>query len=333
MNPAVHFPTTAPVPALFDLAPRAPGGLPIPTPAASVRELLETFLTRRSPRTRRAYGKDLDDFAGFLEVDSREGAIRSLLEGGAAQGNALALRYKAALLERGLRPATVNRRLSALRSVVALARLVGLSSFRLEVQGERAEPYRDTRGPNVAGVERILAAVEGDDLRARRDRALLRLLWDWALRRGEVAALDVGDFDREGRRLAVLGKGKADREWIELPEPTALALEAYLALRPGAAPAEPLFVSLDRAHAPGRMSGTALYKLVGRYARRAGISGRVSPHRLRHAAITAALDRTGGDVRAVRSFSRHAKVETVLRYDDRRRDGGGKVAALVASAI
>jgi integrase/recombinase XerC len=56
----------------------------------------------------------------------------------------------------------------------------------------------------------------------------------------------------------------------------------------------------------------------------------VAPHQLRHAAITTALDRTGGDVRAVARFSRHRSVDVVAQYDDNRRDLGGEVAAMVA---
>src|SRR5262245_65269760 len=168
MNP---LPVPAPYPSDSSTVPVVAG-----LPPARVRELLDAFLARRSARTRREYARDLEDFAAFAGVPSREAAIRSLLEGGLAAANALGLAYKTSLLERGLSPATVNRRLSALRSVVALARLVGLASFRLEVSGEKSEPYRDTRGPGRRAIERLLAAVEGEGVRAQRDRALLRLL-------------------------------------------------------------------------------------------------------------------------------------------------------------
>jgi integrase/recombinase XerC len=59
----------------------------------------------------------------------------------------------------------------------------------------------------------------------------------------------------------------------------------------------------------------------------------LSPHKLRHSAITAALDATDGDVRSVRQLSRHASVETLLVYDDRRADVAGKLSQLVASKI
>ena len=55
------------------------------------------------------------------------------------------------------------------------------------------------------------------------------------------------------------------------------------------------------------------------------------PHGLRHAAITAALDATNGDVRRVQRFSRHADARTLLIYDDARSDMGGEIAALIAA--
>jgi len=100
------------------------------------------------------------------------------------------------LLERGLAPATVNRRLAALRSLVALARTLGLVGWTLEVGSVKAERYRDTRGPGVAAVRRLLAAVEGRvDPKALRDRAILRLLFDLGLRRAEVVGFDLEHLD------------------------------------------------------------------------------------------------------------------------------------------
>ena len=91
--------------------------------------------------------------------------------------------------------------------------------------------------------------------------------------------------------------------------------------------------AIDRAHkGDGRLTGHSVARIVAASAARAGISERVSPHGLRHASITEALD-AGVGVREVLAHSRHADVRTVLLYDDRRRDGGGKIAALVAAQI
>jgi hypothetical protein len=63
--------------------------------------------------------------------------------------------------------------------------------------------------------------------------------------------------------------------------------------------------------------------------RRAKLGGIIRPHGLRHAAITAALDETNGNVRAAREFSGHASIEVLMRYDDNRKDVGGGVASKV----
>jgi hypothetical protein len=75
------------------------------------------------------------------------------------------------------------------------------------------------------------------------------------------------------------------------------------------------------------------YGVVRALARHAGLDGVISPHRLRHAAITQALDGTGGDVRRVKRFSRHAKIDTLLAYDDNRTDQAGEVSALLANGV
>lgn len=60
---------------------------------------------------------------------------------------------------------------------------------------------------------------------------------------------------------------------------------------------------------------------------------RAMPHGLRHTGITVAPDAFEGDVRKVRKFSRHSKVETVLAYGDERRDVGGEVSAVIAKLV
>src|SRR3954453_14446022 len=106
-------PSTALVP-----VPRAPP----PDLLGPAARLAAAFFAGRSPHTLRAYRRDLEDFARFAGGASAEAAGRLLLAGGQGPANEGALRYRASLLECGLAPATVNRRLAALRSLVKLAR-------------------------------------------------------------------------------------------------------------------------------------------------------------------------------------------------------------------
>lgn len=294
--------------------------------------LVRSFLRGRSARTLDAYRQDLEDFRAFLGAPTPAAAAGRLLGAGQGAANGLALDYKAALMARGLAAATVNRRLAAVRALVKMARTLGLVAWALDVESLPAAAYRDTRGPGRAGYRRLLQALEGrSDARAARDRALLRLLFDLALRRAEVVALDLGDVDLAAGTVAVLGKGRTARVPLTLPAPTTAALQAWMAVR-GPLPG-PLFTNYDRAgkgrETARRLTGTSLYRIVRALGEACALT--VRPHGLRHAAITEALDRTSGDVRAVQRFSRHRDLRVLTVYDDNRVDLAGQVAALVAA--
>jgi integrase/recombinase XerC len=294
-------------------------------------DLVAAFLAGRRPTTLRAYRQDLDDFARFLGTPDAGAAVELLISGTAGQANAAALGYRAHLVGRKLSPATIARRLAALRSMVKLARTLGRVAWALEVESPRAETYRDTAGPGLDGWRSILADAKaaGESPKAVRDLALIRLMHDLGLRRGEAVALDLADVDLEGGSVAVIGKGKSQAVRMTLPDPVRRALAAWIAAR-GDAPG-PLFIRLD----PGglgleRLTGRAVHLIVGGLGRRVGLSRPVRPHGLRHQGITRALDASGGNVREVQKFSRHAKVETLLKYDDNRKDVGGALARLIS---
>lgn len=309
--------------------------LPAPLSMAPV-DVLSAWLGGRNPRTLAAYSRDVDDFAAFLESPSGTAAVELLLSMSHGDANALALAYRAHLINRGLKSATIARRLAALRSVVKLARTLGRIAWALDVESPKVEPYRDTAGPGENGWRSMLSAAKlaAESCRAKavRDLALVRLLHDLALRRSEVVALDVASIDLEAGTVDVIGKGKTQALRMTLPDPTRDALAAWLDIR-GADPG-PLFVRLDRARDTGeleRLTDTAVYQIVRALGTTAGLSRPTRPHALRHQAITRALDATGGDVRTVQRFSRHADTRTLLLYDDRRNDLAGEVAKMVAA--
>lgn len=304
--------------------------------AAAQERLHDAFFAGRNPRTVAAYRRDLEDFRGFVagleklahHAGSVAGIMRLLVSLRHGEANALALDYRAALLGRRLAPATVNRRLAALRSVVTLGNVLGLVPWKLAVENVGAVSYRDTTGTGTEGYRALLAAAEAaGGTVAVRDTAILRLLYDVALRRGELVGLDLAHYDARRGTLAVLGKARTQRETLTLPRPTRAALDAWIAAR-GPAPG-PLFHRLDVGGAgTGRLTGAAVYALVRRLGEAAGIRAR--PHALRHAAITAVLDKSDGDVRAAQRFARHRDPRTTITYDDNRKDLAGQMADLIA---
>ena len=302
----------------------------ISAPGVNVDALLKAFLEGRSAVTMRAYRKDLLDFAAFLDLKTADEAAKALLQRTPGEANLLVLQYRTSLMERKLSPATVNRHLSAIRSMVDLANTFGMISWHLSVKNLPSQAYRDTKGPGKAGIEALMAAASAQrPEKSARDKAILILLYANALRRFEVAALDLEHIDLQQATLSIMGKGRLERETVTLPRQVVAALEAWIAVR-GAAPG-PLFPNCDRARkGKGRLTGNGVFRIVKAMAKKANIEAR--PHGLRHTAITMALDRTK-DVRAVQKFSRHARLETLMRYDDNRCDLGGIVAQTVADAL
>jgi integrase/recombinase XerC len=302
---------------------------PASPPTVRQVDLIEAFLAGRNPRTLKAYGADLDDFARFSGSFDRKAAVEALLSAGQGGANAWALAYRNDLIARELSPATIARRLAALRSVVKLARTIGRVAWTLDVEAPKPEKYRDTRGPGQDGWLRMLAAADrlGDAPKARRDRAILRLLHDRGLRRGEVVGLDLADVDLAEGTVEVLGKGRSQTERLTVGPGTVQALADWIEVR-GSNPG-PLFVRLDPGkNLGGRLTGEAVRLIVAGIAKLAGLDRVCRPHGLRHAAITEALDR-GRDVRDVAKFSRHKDVRTLLVYDDSRLDVGGDIAKML----
>ncbi|HET6928433.1 MAG TPA: site-specific integrase [Hyphomicrobiaceae bacterium] len=178
----------------------------------NAESLIERWKQGRSPHTVRAYGRDLAHFAGWSEAATLGEAITRLLIATMGEANERLHAYRGAKLDAGLAPATVNRRLSALRSIVQLGRTFGLIPWSLEVEGVKSRAYRDTAGPGLDGVTAVKrqAARHKSPAQAASDVAIVRLLFDLALRRSEVTGLDLEHVDIRANRLWVLGKGRKD---------------------------------------------------------------------------------------------------------------------------
>jgi len=201
-----------------------------------------------------------------------------------------------------------------------MGRKLGACHYTLgDIKGEKIVGYRDTTGVDRATFERILQQCDRTTLAGKRDYALLRLLWGNALRRNEISQLSVCDFNPASRTLRILGKGGGTQaETIDLGSATVQAIADWLEERGSCSHDSPLFIALDSAHSGYRLSGDGICKMVVRHSESAGIKKQMSPHRIRHSAITAALDATDGDVRKVQKLSRHRNLNTLMIYDDNR---------------
>ncbi len=312
-----------------------------------LRRRIEAALGRLAPGSRRQYERTLGLFATWSSDSAAAAQILggkpgtwweilvAMLRAGPLASATLVEQYLSEGCA-GKAPATVAQRLAAIRWAIRLAREAGLILWDLHVRGPKVRAYRDTRGPGVEALRAMMVAANAlrDQLMGQRDSVLLVLLFVLGLRRAEIAGLTVGDVDLAGRRLMIRGKGRQEPEPVSMPALVADRVRTYLAIR-GDPPVEStLLASADLAgRGAGGLTANGIYRRVRRLAMLAGVPGRVTPHGLRHSAITAALDELGGDVRRVRAFARHAKAETTLVYDDRRRDVGGKVAEALAGLV
>ncbi len=264
----------------------------------------------RSPNTVSAYRRDLRRYVAWL-VDQG----RSLDD----VDTASLASYVAHLREAGVAPASLKRALVAVRS---------LHRFLLEEGIRPSDPTADLEVPSAprglpkaiseAEVEALIGCVVGDDPVARRDRAMLEVLYGTGVRISELVGVSLGDVDLDAALLRVKGKGDRERvvplgrmagravgDWLDLGGRPAMVPERWA--RRG--DAEALFLN----QRGGRLSRQGAWSVVRRHGRSAGLEDRLTPHVLRHSCATHMLDH-GADIRAVQELLGHASIGTTQVY-------------------
>ena len=179
----------------------------------------------------------------------------------------------------------------------------------------------------VEDVERLLeAAGAAGTPRARRDRALLEVLYGTGARISEAVGLDVDDVDLDAGLVRLFGKGSKDRV-VPLGSYAKAALELYfVTARPALAAGAPSSAAAHDSRAArdsrpavflnargGRLSRQSAWTVLRTAATRAGLTAGISPHTLRHSFATHLLD-GGADVRVVQELLGHASVTTTQIY-------------------
>ena len=195
-----------------------------------------------------------------------------------------------------LAPATISRRLSAVRSCLRF------TFGPARVPDGALAPRRTRRlpdAPKEAEIDDLLALAEGESPLALRNRALLELLYSCGLRSAEAVGLDLGDVDFEREAIHVHGKGGKER-MVPLGEEAAHHLARYLReARPKLAcgAVDTLFLS-----ARGRRLDTSTVRRLVRH-----------PHRLRHSFATHLLE-GGADLRTIQELLGHSSLSTTQIY-------------------
>jgi integrase/recombinase XerD len=252
-------------------------------------QLVEVWLHGKSPHTQRAYRTDADRFLSFVARPLRAVTLMDLQAYADSLDGA---------------PATRIHALAAVKSLLTFGQRTGFLVLNVGA-ALKLPPRKD------ALAERILDEAEVHTLLARepghRNRVLLRLLYRAGLRVSEIAGLCWRDLHTrdDGGQVTIFGKGGKTRT-VLLP---ADVWRDLVSLRGDAVLEDPVFRSRRGRH----MDPSAIFRLVQHAARRAGLEARVSPHWLRHAHATHALER-GAPIHLVQATLGHASVATTGRY-------------------
>jgi len=225
-----------------------------------------------------------------------------------------------AKLAEQLAAASVNKHIAALRGVLRAAWRLGLLDAEAYQRAADVPPVRGSRLPAGRSVtpgelHALLRACADDHTPAgARDAAIIALLYSCGLRRAEVVALDLADYDAEAGTLRVRGKGGKER-LAHVVNGTADALHDWLAVRgdrPGA-----LFCQIRRGgHLTWRrLTTTGVYVILRDRAQQAGVKP-LTPHDLRRTFVGDLLD-NGADLATVQQLAGHASPTTTARYDRR----------------
>jgi integrase/recombinase XerD len=262
-----------------------------------------------APATLRAYASDLARFSADPGVaaswDRSTGPATSFLAQSAGT----------------LRSTSLRRRAASIRGFYRFA--YGDEIIAVDLATRIDLPHQSRLLPetlDVGETERLLEAAGGaapDDPVGIRDRALLELLYAAGLRISEALGLDREDLSLDGAFVRVIGKGDKERlvpigeialDWLtrylESARPAWLALHHVAAVRGG-----PLFLTVRG----GRLARQQAWAIVKRAAREAGLSGRVTPHTLRHSFASHLLE-GGADLRIVQELLGHASISTTQLY-------------------
>lgn len=264
----------------------------IVTNATDDDHLIELWLRKqRSANTRESYSRTIADFRNFAGCDLRRLKLDDLLA------------YASHLAQDESSAATQARKLATVKSLLTFAHTTGYTDFNVG-RALTLPRIKDTRAERILSEEdifKLINAAESD-----RDRLLIRTIYVCGGRVSEVVGASWRDLQSraEGGQITLYGKGGKTRV-VLLPE---RLWPDLVESRAGADDDAPLFSSRE-----GRLSRVQAWRIVKAAAKKAGVKWDTSPHWLRHAHASHALE-NGATVKLVSETLGHASVAITSRY-------------------
>lgn len=285
-----------------------------------IREFIDYLGVERglAGNTLESYGRDLKQFLRYLQRDNGDAsdadddsAAEYLLIQEATR-NTIAS-YIIWMREQGMAPATIARRLAALRSF-----------YKYLVQEDylKQNPAQDVQAPkpnkrlpvvlSVSEVEQLIGQPDEAEPIGIRDRAILELLYATGLRVSELVNLDLQHINIPRKQLRCIGKGDSERI-VPLGSISAQAVGKYIEKAREDLVSDPSEKALFVNHHGRRLTRQGIWKIVKRHARKADIDKKITPHTLRHSFATHLLE-NGADLRSVQELLGHADISTTQMY-------------------
>ena len=257
---------------------------------------------RLSKHTCVNYGRDLGVFLAYCE---RQGVVSPV------ELDSQHIRSFAADCHRkGLAPRSIQRRLSAVRSLFGY--LIREGELKQNPAADVRAPKSQKRLPATLDTDTMARLLEfrTDDRLGVRDKAIMELFYSSGLRLAELLELDVGDLDLRDRTVRVMGKGRKARI-VPVGRYAIDALQRWLRERAClAAPAEQaVFVGVRGT----RLGPRIVQRRIARWARMRGLPEQVHPHMFRHSFASHLLE-SSGDLRAIQELLGHANISTTQVY-------------------
>ncbi len=282
-----------------------------------MREEIESFLNYLgvekgfSENTIFAYRNDLYQLAGSAEKEATKQGLVPSWANFSRQGM---LSYMLDLKERGYASTTIARKVAATRSFFSF--MVAEGIIKTNPTENLSSPSVGKSLPKPISISQVRQLLNQPaklpTLEAKRDKAMLELLYASGMRISELVSLNLGDVDMEGGYVRCFGKGHKERV-IPIYEQAAMAVKEYTEeTRPKLAHSKegPALFLNPRGE---RLTRQGFWQKLKEYAKSANLGTQISPHTLRHSFATHMLS-GGADLRAVQELLGHANISTTQVY-------------------
>jgi len=273
-------------------------------PRNTTQEILEEFIANQNSKyTQRVYSYELRMFFSWAKkTDITDITQRDILA------------YKQTIATK--KPATIAWKLCAIRQFFKYAVQRGIITKDITEGVTTPTVYqKEPDALSMLEAEALLNAPDRRTTKGKRDFAMLHLMLSTGVRLGELTEIKVGDFDYKYNKpvINIIGKGKKPRS-LRIPQEVKETISDYLMLRKEQNKGDSVFLTAPRKREiPHKLSPRGIQKIIKRYAHKALIHKKVSPHTLRHTAATLELE-GGANLMEIKNQLGHSSVSVTQRY-------------------